>query len=137
MHKSRAPQKFLDAFVRVSRELSSRGIIHRGNLLFNHPGETEATLEETFAFVDGCLGPEHSTLMWVPHTYMHFPGCEVYRERDRFENSYGTRFDCGDWWHGDTDQYEASMSLAPSESLDGDNRELCWRMMEPRMEKMK
>lgn len=137
MHKSRSPAKFLDAFVRASRELSSRGIIHRANLLFNHPGETQESLEETFAFIDGCLEPEHSTLMWVPHTYMHFPGCEVYTERERFEKSYGTRFDCGDWWRGDTDQYEASMSLAPSESLDGDNRELCWRMMEPRMEKMK
>lgn len=137
MHKSRSPAKFLDAFVRASRELSSRGIVHRANLLFNHPGETQASLEETFAFMDGCLGPEHSTLMWVPHSYMHFPGCEVYSERDRFEKSYGARFDCGDWWRGDTDQYEASMSLAPSASLDGENRELCWRMMEPRMEKMK
>ncbi len=137
MHKSRTPQKYLDAFVRISRELSDRGIIHRGNLLFNHPGETRETLEETFAFIDSCLGPEHSTLIWVPHSYMHFPGCEVYHERERFEKNYGTNFDCGDWWLGDQDQYVASMSLAPSSSLDGEDRELCWRMMESRMEKMK
>jgi len=137
MHKTRTPRKYLDAFKRVSQEMTRRGIIHRANLLFNHPGENQETLDETFALMDECLTPEHSHLIWVPHAYMHFPGCEVYRERERFENEYGARFDCGDWWRGDKDQYATSMELTPSKDLDGDRRDRWWEMLQPRLERMK
>jgi len=48
MKKTRQPEKFLKRFSETSRLLSEHKILHRANMIFNHPGETQKTLEETF-----------------------------------------------------------------------------------------
>ncbi len=121
MKKTRQPEKFLDQFARISNLLSDHHILHRANLIFNHPGETRHTLDETMAFMDRMLARSDSYLMWAMHGFMDFPGCDIDTSRADYERRYGCRFLAGDWWKMETDQYDASMKFIPSADLDGDN----------------
>ena len=137
MRKTRQPRKFLDRFLETSHLLSEKGVLHRANLIFNHPGETRRTLEETFAFIDRELVYGGTSLMWAAHAYMHFPGCELDVNRQYYEEKYGTRFLKPEWWKGTDDQYEASMDCDPSGDLQGEDRHLWRKMLEERSDAMK
>ncbi len=117
MHKTKQPDKYLDRFQRISRTLSERRILHRANIIFNHPGETEETLNETLRVIDRLLEIPQSYLMWVCRQYMHYPGCELDRNRSFYEQSFGAQFMSPEWWREDRDQYEASLDSYPSTDL--------------------
>jgi radical SAM superfamily enzyme YgiQ (UPF0313 family) len=137
MKKTRQPEKFLERFRQVSHMLSDHGILHRANLIFNHPGETRKTLEETFAFIDEELKRQGTYLMWACHGYMHFPGCELDTNKRYYEETYGSRFLSPAWWRENEDQYENSMRFVPSQDLDGENVDLWKRMLADRDEQLK
>ena len=117
--------------------LSDYGVLHRANLIFNHPGETRKTLQETFAFIDEELTRTNSSLMWACHGYMHFPGCELDINREYYERRFGSRFLSTRWWHDATDQYESSMQFMPSSDLEGEATGLWEKMLEERKPRMK
>lgn len=129
MQKTRRPEKFLSKFREVSHQLSERKILHRANLIFNHPGETRRTVEETWAFIDRELKQRDTYLIWATHGYMHFPGCDIDRRRDWYEEQFGAKFPCGDWWRDETDQYESSMRVVPSSDFSDETVNL-WEEME-------
>lgn len=137
MRKSKQPEKFLSRFRETSRILSEHGVLHRANLIFNHPGETRKTLTETFAFIDTELRQRNSTLVWASHGYMHFPGSEIDRERSAYQERYGTRFLAPEWWKEDTDQYQNSLQVIPSTDLAESYQSLWQTMMAQREEQMK
>lgn len=137
MHKTKTPQRFLQKFNEVSNLLSDNGILHRANLIFNHPGETRKTLNETFAFIDSHLQRSKSYLMWAQSFYMHFPGCELYNNMDFYEKKYGSRFGGNQWWKSNEDQYDNSTDNTPSADLSGDDVGLWSRMFNQRGEAMK
>jgi len=138
MKKTRQPEKFLDRFADLSRALNEHGILHRANMIFNHPGETRRTLEETFAYVDRLLERRDSYLMWANAQYMHFPGCELDINRSYYEEKYGSRFIGGDWWkRDDGDLREISLQFVPSRDLEGDGIDLWERMMQERDGRMR
>ena len=132
MHKTRQPAKYLEKFRLISTELSKRRILHRANIIFNHPGETEETLTETFEFIDSMLQIPESHLMWVCRPYMHYPGCELDRNREHYEQTYGSRFFSPEWWREDRDQYLASLDSIPSKNLEGERKELWGQMLQAR-----
>lgn len=137
MHKTKVPDKFLARFREVSHMLSDNGVLHRANLIFNHPGETRKTLEETFAFIDKELERTNSSLMWACHGYMHFPGCELDINREYYEKRFGSRFLSTRWWHDADDQYASSMRFIPSDDL-GEAETGRWeKMLEERRPRMK
>ncbi|MBN2227432.1 MAG: B12-binding domain-containing radical SAM protein [candidate division Zixibacteria bacterium] len=137
MKKTRVPDKYLNRFETISRLCSEHEILHRANMIFNHPGETRRTLEETFAFIDRQLERRNSYLMWTCHGYMHFPGCDLDRDRDFYSQTYGSKFLKPNWWREDADQYESSMQFIPSADLDGDNVGLWQKLLKAREEPMK
>jgi radical SAM superfamily enzyme YgiQ (UPF0313 family) len=137
MKKTRQPEKFLQKFLEISHILSERGVLHRANLIFNHPGETRRTLEETFSFIDSELKNKESSLIWIYHRYMHFPGCELDSNMEYYVNEFGSRFLEAEWWKSADDQYEASMQFIPSRDLDGDNVNLWNKMVQDRVEAFK
>lgn len=120
MKKSKQPQKFLDTFRDVSHRMSDYGVLHRANMIFNHPGETHQTLAETFDFIDTEIKNLESSLIWVGNQYMHFPGCELDRNQAYYEQQFGTRFLTPEWWKIAEDQYTNSMRTVPSADLDND-----------------
>jgi radical SAM superfamily enzyme YgiQ (UPF0313 family) len=137
MKKTRSPEKFLRRFRKTSHLLSDYGVLHRANLIMNYPGETRDTLKETFDFIDSELQRENTYLMWALSRYMHFPGCELYSQADRFERDYGSRFLCDEWWKRPEDQYDNSVNTVPSADLSGENVELWSKMFEERQERLK
>lgn len=137
MKKTRQPDKFLERFREVSHKLSARGVLHRANLIFNHPGETRKTLEETYGFIDRELENRNSYLIWAAHGYMHFPGCELDSNKAYYEKNFGSRFLRPEWWKENDDQYYASMQFIPSSDLGEENRGLWEKMMADRREKLK
>lgn len=135
MRKTRQPAKYLDRFRRISQMLSERRILHRANIIFNHPGETEETLTETFSFIDTMLETQDSYLMWICRPYMHYPGCELDRNRRHYEQLFGTEFYSPEWWREDRDQYIASLNSIPSSDLSGERKELWGQLLEAREER--
>jgi radical SAM superfamily enzyme YgiQ (UPF0313 family) len=132
MKKTRSPEKFLTRFREVSHKLSDRGIMHLANLIFNHPGETRKTLDETFSFIDQELARKDTCLMWATYGFMHFPGCELDINREFYEEKYGTRFLRDEWWKEEEDQWLNSLKVIPSRDLDGDGAGLWIKMFEER-----
>ena len=137
MRKTKAPEKYLEHFYKTSRSLTEHGILHRANMIFNHPGETRETLSESFAFIDRLLDIPQSYLMWICRAYMHYPGCELDRNRAYYEKTFGTEFRCAEWWREDRDQYLASLDSTPSTELAGDDHELWGRLLTRREERFR
>jgi radical SAM superfamily enzyme YgiQ (UPF0313 family) len=137
MKKTKQPEKYLKRFSELSHLLTEHEILHRANMIFNHPGETRKTLDETFAFIDRELAIDNSYLMWANHGFMHFPGCDIDRNQSYYEETFGSRFICGDWWKDDQDQYEHCMRFVPSKDLDGDNTKLWQDMLKARDARMR
>ena len=137
MQKTRQPEKFLSTFELVSNMLTENRVLHRANLIFNHPGETEKTLKETFSFIDRMTARTDSFLMWACHGYMHFPGCEIDRNRTYYESEFGATFPPTDWWKGESDQYEASLANEPSHDLRGQRAHLWEQMLAARDQQLR
>ncbi len=137
MRKSKQPEHFLREFKRASELMSDHGVLHRANLIFNHPGETRKTLNETFQFIDEMTARSDSALMWAAHGFMHFPGCDCDRNHAHYESSFGAHQPCGDWWHEERDQYENSLRTVPSSELAGDGIELWRTLLRERDDSMK
>jgi anaerobic magnesium-protoporphyrin IX monomethyl ester cyclase len=137
MKKTRAPEKYLEVFRRTSHLLSDRGVIHGANIIFNHPGETRETLEQTFAFIDEELKRKNQYLVWVTHGYMHFPGSEVDRHRRYYEEEFGAQFLSPTWWIEDEDQYAGALKTVPSSDLSGEGVTLYRKMLSERTDSLK
>jgi radical SAM superfamily enzyme YgiQ (UPF0313 family) len=137
MRKTRQPEKYLGKFRYLSRLLTEYRVLHRANIIFNHPGETEQTLKETFSLIDSMLETPESYLMWICRQYMHYPGCELDRNQQYYEDTFGSRFFSPEWWRQDCDQYLASMDSIPSSDLAGDRREMWGRMITQREERFR
>jgi len=137
MKKTKQPLQFLSRFSTVSHKLSAHGIIHRANLIFNHPGETHQTLSETYAFIDAELKNRETTLLWAAVGYMHFPGCELYANMDYYQQEFGASFRGGEWWKKEEDQFQNSIMNLPSADITLDDFFLWRRLFEEREEAMK
>lgn len=137
MQKTRHPKKYLEKFRETSHQMSDLGIIHRASLIFNHPGETRKTLDETFAFIDNEICKRDTSLIWANHGYMHFPGCELDTNKEFYESKYGSKFLKDRWWLEDGDQYDNSLDFIPSSDLDGENRLIWQTMIDDRFEQFK
>ena len=118
--------------------LSSFGVLHNANMIFNFPGETEETLRETFAMIDREVEAGNNSLMWAMYRFMDFPGCEIDRNRTFYETTFGTRFLSPDWWRDENvDQFEACRKNEPSSDLTGDRANLWQEMVNEREARMR
>jgi radical SAM superfamily enzyme YgiQ (UPF0313 family) len=138
MQKTKQPEKYLQRFSEISRRLDEHHVTHRANLIFNHPGETAKTVQETFAFMHQQLDRDNSHLIWIPNGYMHFPGCDVDINRRVYEEQYGAKFNCGEWWKEEADPILLSQRVIPSRDLDGPKLDLwseLWAVFQPLMGK--
>jgi radical SAM superfamily enzyme YgiQ (UPF0313 family) len=137
MNKTKQPEKYLTAFLKASHRLSDHGVVHGANLVFNHPGETQKTLEETFAAVDQELDRGRSSLIWTCHGYAHFPGSFVDNNRAMYEQKYGTKFLNPEWWKVSEEQYHTGRQVIPSHDLAGELQSLWKDMFEEREQQMR
>jgi radical SAM superfamily enzyme YgiQ (UPF0313 family) len=137
MKKTKQPEKFLADFKETSRIMSDHGILHRANLIFNHPGETRRSLDETFAYMDDLIEMQETYLMWACNGYMHFPGCDLDFNRAYYESTFGTRVRKPRWWQEDGDQFENCHKTIPSNDFTEETVDLWERMFEERKSRLK
>jgi radical SAM superfamily enzyme YgiQ (UPF0313 family) len=137
MNKTKQPEKFLERFRQTSNLLSQHEITHGANLIFNHPGETERTLAETFAFVDSVAAQGVGSLMWSCQSYMHFPGSEIDHNREYYEKEFGTVFLNPQWWFDEMNPHITSRQVVPSADLTGERTDLWKKMFRERLPALK
>lgn len=121
MNKTRDPEGYLDKFLGLSRRCSELGIEHDAYLIFNHPGESEKTVEEHEAFFRTRVMPELGSgfLRVSSGTFYLFPGSFVYDHLEHFRQEYGTSVEHPVWWKEEGDQQGLSRRLVPSRHRDG------------------
>ncbi|NMC44233.1 MAG: B12-binding domain-containing radical SAM protein [candidate division Zixibacteria bacterium] len=137
MNKTTQPEKFLAKFRETSHRLSEYGIVHGANLIFNHPGETEKSLKETFAFMDAEAARGPSSLIWTCHSYMHFPGSAVDRHQAEYERRYGAVFHQPEWWKQEGNPFTAARKVTPSHDLSGSRAGMWQTLFDAREEAIK
>jgi radical SAM superfamily enzyme YgiQ (UPF0313 family) len=108
MKKTGNPHHYLDHFRKImlwSKELKYPSVI---NILFNHPGETFATMQESQQFLLEILHLNPNA--WDNSMiYRHYPGSEIFNNSEVYTQKHGTRFFGGKWWHLLTNQRKAAM----------------------------
>jgi len=121
MNKTPDPDTYLEKFVALSRRCSELGIEHDAYLIFNHPGESEKTVEEHEAFFRTRVMSElgNGYLRVSSGTFSLFPGSYVYDHLDRFREEYGTSVEHPAWWREPGDQRALSRRLTPSRDRKG------------------
>jgi hypothetical protein len=121
MRKTKNADAYLERFLDLSDKCSRHGIEHEAYLMFNHPGESEQTLEEHEAFVRDRLVPalRGGMLSIRSGTFSLFPGSFVHTHLDAFKERYGTSVECEAWWREERDQMALSRSIVPSRDSRG------------------
>jgi len=73
MRKTHDPERYIDSFKKISGYCNEKGVMHRINLLFNHPGETKTTIEETLACLSQHLdGRKNTFCFFALYVFMLF-----------------------------------------------------------------
>ncbi len=123
MHKVPNPVKYLDYFKELSSYLSQKKVLHRANLIFNHPGETHETVLETIDFMRKMMEKGNSYLFWAIGDYSHFPGSQIDSNLDYYEKSFGTQIAHPKWWKLEQDQWETCRKVLPSKDFTWEDKD--------------
>ncbi|MFO0681663.1 MAG: radical SAM protein [Sandaracinus sp.] len=93
------------------------------NVIVGHPGETEASLRTSAAYLrELFLGPRSTTGFLSVDAFRLYPGSPIDQERSAWEARYGTRFHRPAWWE-DGDPAFLAEWVDPSSELDYLRRE--------------
>jgi radical SAM superfamily enzyme YgiQ (UPF0313 family) len=127
MHKVNNPVKYLEYFKELSLNLSRKKVLHRANLIFNHPGETHQTVMETIDFMKKMMESGNSYLFWAIGDYSHFPGSQIDSNLDYYENTFGTQIAHPQWWKLEEDQWETCRKVLPSRDFTWEDKDF-WQL---------
>lgn len=121
MHKSPQPERYLARSREMLRYADAIGLHHDLYLLFNHPGETPETVQETLRFVDS-LDPGHPAPLsgWISgQTFFIVPGTAVYAQMDALGRDVGAEIRHPGWWREPGDHYALATDVLPSREWRG------------------
>ncbi len=109
MHKTRKPEEYLQGFMDINAGLSARGIRHEMFMMFNHPGETLASQEESLEYMRALLDRPGQCGAVVPAGYAHYPGAVTYQsaEPEAF-------IAYPHWWRAFQDHRSLAEAVVPS-----------------------
>jgi anaerobic magnesium-protoporphyrin IX monomethyl ester cyclase len=114
MKKPGDPEKTLRHFVEISNYCNEKKVLHRGNLIMNHPGETRATVDQTIRFVKQLCERKENYLFWAVGPFGLFPGSEVHLNFNYYKEKYGTEVMYPEWWKKEKDPYSSASCVLPS-----------------------
>ncbi len=101
MRKTHNPTAYLGnlkSLASRAREIGYAPIVC--NLIFNFPGETRETIEETFAFLNDII-KHNAQIDAKGQFYFICPGDRIFNNMDYWRHEHGTVFYCTDWWRRD------------------------------------
>jgi protein-L-isoaspartate(D-aspartate) O-methyltransferase len=110
---------YLDRMRQVAGWAHELGVPFGANVIVGHPGETEATMRTSAAYLrDLFLGDPRGTMGFLSvDPFRLYPGSPIDEERDAWERDTGMQVHRYPWWH-DGDQDFLAEWVAPSSELD-------------------
>ncbi len=108
---------YLDKMLEVSAWARELGVPFGANIIVGHPGETEASLRTSAAYMRRLFEPEDGHGFLSVDPFRLYPGSPIDEDRPRWEADTGMRVHRYPWWH-DGDQDFLSEWVDPSAELD-------------------
>lgn len=122
MRKTNNPSGYIKHFEAISDYANKKEVLHAIYLIFNHPGETKTTINETFNYLEKRLekvnGKKVSFLLF-PQDYFFTPGSHVYHNIGYYENRFGTVIKHKEWWKEFRPHRKLAQDIIPSFNLKG------------------
>ncbi len=125
MEKATLPKRYLESARATFAEANRIGLPHGIYLVFNFPGETPETTQETMRFI-ASLDPGSGPLAgWLScQTFFILPGTPAWSRMAHNAKSYGTEIANLDWWKQQGDHYALATAVLPSAAFQGREAEL-------------
>lgn len=118
MNKTNNPKKYLEHVQYYSGLMDERKIRHNLFMLYNHPGETTKTVEESCQWLKNFIEQKKETYgMILSSRYAYFPGSETFYNFKYYAQKYGTKIKHPEWWKEKGDHYKISRHILPSQEL--------------------
>ncbi len=115
MKKTNAPKAYLRKIEENLIYVNERKILSDVSLIFNHPGETPETLEESVSFFENIFSRIQEHSIWlVRQQYCFLPGSEIYNNLKFYEDTYGTVIRHKNWWKQPVEQSTLATDVIPS-----------------------
>lgn len=111
-------EDYLDRMKYIAARAREKDVPWGANVIVGHPGETEATLRASAAYLkDLFLDPKGTTGFLSVDPFRLYPGSPIDDEREVWEGRFGTKFHRAEWWK-DGDQEFLAEWVDPSSDLD-------------------
>lgn len=118
MNKTNNPKKYLEQLELYSKQMDERQIRHNIFMLYNHPGETSKTAQESVDWLWNFIKSKKETYTLIlASRYAYFPGSEIYYNFKYYAKTYGTKVKHPEWWKEKGDQFKISRHILPSQEL--------------------
>lgn len=118
IHKAGSAEAFLAHFRDVARWARDLDLPFGANVIVGHPGETEATVRESHAFLEQVFLDGHATTGFLSiDPFRLYPGSGIDQDLDTWVKTTGMRAHRYPWWE-DGDQDFLSEWVDPSAELD-------------------
>ncbi|MBC8072094.1 MAG: radical SAM protein, partial [Deltaproteobacteria bacterium] len=123
IRKSGRLDDYLDRMEHIAERAREYDVPWGANVICGHPGETEATMRTSAAYLGRLFRRERGTTGFLSvDPFRLYPGSPIDADRGHYERTYGTRFHHPHWWD-DGDPAFLSEWVDPSEGLDWRTRE--------------
>ncbi|HWB81458.1 MAG TPA: radical SAM protein [Nannocystaceae bacterium] len=123
IRKSGRLDDYLDRMEHIAERSREHDVPWGANVICGHPGETEATLRTSAAWLGKLFTQPRGTTGFLSiDPFRLYPGSPIDAERGYYERTFGTRFHRPHWWD-DGDPAFLSEWVDPSEGLDWATRE--------------
>jgi len=118
MDKTVNPVKFLEKFDRIFKIHEDLEYMFMANVLFNHPGETNATYNESYEGLRKIFGKDKNDIaLFNIRYYHHYPGTRIYNNIEYFNKKYGCNDYFPRWWENEKLLQDAPYCIRPSFEL--------------------
>lgn len=125
MNKAKAPERYLERARESLRCANRLGLLHELYLIFNYPGETPETVQNTQAFVESLAADTGSMSGWVSaQTYFILPGTDAYRQMEALHEEVGFEVRNPSWWRQRSDHHALATDVLASRDFEGRQDEL-------------
>lgn len=99
MNKHINPSSYIKKYNEILEKHIELEYLAMNNVIFGHPGETKASLEDSFNGLKGIQKKDSKdVIQFSLRYYHHFPGSHVYNNIDYYEKKYGTKVCLPFWW---------------------------------------
>lgn len=120
MHKAADGEKYVREVGATLEEVNRRRILAKAYLIFNHPGETRETAEETVGYFERFVA-DHDTLTLIANMWEFrlYPGTDTAVRRTYYQETYGTDFPHPEWWKERRPQLDLAVARRDDRALEG------------------